>query len=71
MFERIIATIIASVVGGLIGGVLTIAAWFVIAQGEKDPSAGGAYVAMAMLTCPVGFLITAIAVGVWVWRFLA
>ncbi len=67
MIGRVLATIVAAVIGGSAGGFMTIAAWFIAAQGESDPSTGGAYVAMAMLTCPIGFAFGAIAAGAYVW----
>lgn len=64
---KIICTALAGIVGGVGGGGLVVAGWFVVAMGERDPSAGGAYVAMAMLTSPIGIVAGAIAAGIFCW----
>jgi hypothetical protein len=68
LWVKVVCAALAAIAGGVTGGGLVIVAWFIAGLGASDPSAGGAYVAMAMLTSPVGILVGAIASSVFVWR---
>lgn len=68
LFVKIVATALAGIVGGVIGGGAIVIACFVAAMGNSDPTAGGAYAAMAMITSPIGIVAGAIAAGVFCWR---
>lgn len=53
----IFARIALFIVAGILGAVAEFVIVFIAAQFEKDPTAGGAYFALAVLLSPVGFLI--------------
>jgi len=61
---KVLLSIIAALIGGVGGVTITILFWFLAAATTAhDPSAGGAYVAMAILTAPLGFIVgTALSV---------
>jgi hypothetical protein len=71
MIARIIATIVAGIIGLVLGGLAVLAFWFEMAQYESDPSAGGAYVAVAMLSMPIGAVSGAIVLMVLIQPYMS
>ena len=53
---HVITAILLSLCVGVVCVLLNICVWFVSARRDADPTTGGAYVALAMITTPVVFV---------------
>jgi ACR3 family arsenite efflux pump ArsB len=58
---KLLLMAILVVIGAVVGCIATVALWMGLAAGDPDPTVGGAYAALAMVTLPFGGVAGAMA----------